>query len=145
MYLSFKHCLKPHLTPFLPFLTSIQAPFNPFKFVGNKAKGRTCAYQGVRNIRFPENLACFVFLKHVLRFALLPYYWQIPLIFLKPLFHQIRSIMDHLYGETHKKLYSRVLYLCSFYVLYVSFFYMYHLYVSTFHTRSFIKTCEVIK
>ena len=25
---------------------------------------RTCAYQGVRNVRFLENLACFVFLKH---------------------------------------------------------------------------------
>ena len=25
---------------------------------------RTCAYQGVRNVRFSENLACFVFLKH---------------------------------------------------------------------------------
>ena len=24
---------------------------------------RTCAYQGVRNVRFLENLACFVFLK----------------------------------------------------------------------------------
>ena len=24
----------------------------------------TCAYQGVRNLRFLENLACFVFLKH---------------------------------------------------------------------------------
>ena len=24
----------------------------------------TCAYQGVRNVRFSENLACFVFLKH---------------------------------------------------------------------------------
>ena len=23
-----------------------------------------CAYQGVRNVRFSENLACFVFLKH---------------------------------------------------------------------------------
>ena len=60
-------------------------------FVGNKAKGRiskqvfhenkarqifpknehflprhahTCAYQGVRNVRLSENLACFVFLKH---------------------------------------------------------------------------------
>ena len=50
--------------------------------VGNKAKGRiskrvfqenkvsqifrnfTCAYQGVRNVRFSENLTCFVFLKH---------------------------------------------------------------------------------
>ena len=50
--------------------------------VGNKAKGRiskrvfqenkvsqifrnfTCAYQGVRNVRFSGNLACFVFLKH---------------------------------------------------------------------------------
>ena len=28
---------------------------------GNKAE---CAYQGVRNVRFSENLACFVFLKH---------------------------------------------------------------------------------
>ena len=25
---------------------------------------RTCAYQGVRNVRFSENLMCFVFLKH---------------------------------------------------------------------------------
>ena len=25
---------------------------------------RTYAYQGVRNVRFPETLACFVFLKH---------------------------------------------------------------------------------
>ena len=25
---------------------------------------RTCAYQGVRNIRFSENLACLIFLKH---------------------------------------------------------------------------------
>ena len=25
---------------------------------------RTCAYQEVRNIRFSENLACFVLLKH---------------------------------------------------------------------------------
>ena len=25
---------------------------------------RTCAYQGVRNVRFSENLACFIFLKH---------------------------------------------------------------------------------
>ena len=62
------------------------------KFVGNKVKGqiskrvfqenkarqifrkanisyplirtRTCAYQGVRHVRFSENLTCFVFLKH---------------------------------------------------------------------------------
>ena len=49
-------------------------------FVGNKAKGRiskrlfqekkpqqstrTCAYQGLRNVHFSENLACFIFLKH---------------------------------------------------------------------------------
>ena len=51
------------------------------KFVGNKLKGRiskrlfqenkarqilrscACAYQGVRNVDFSENLACFVFLK----------------------------------------------------------------------------------
>ena len=62
-----------------------------WQFVGNKAKGRitkrvfqenkthqtfrknkyflapdTCAYQGVRNVRFSENLACCVFLKHPL-------------------------------------------------------------------------------
>ena len=30
---------------------------------------RTRAYQGIRNVRFSENLACFVFLKPVLRFA----------------------------------------------------------------------------
>ena len=27
-------------------------------------KIRTCAYQGVRNVRFSVNLACFVLLKH---------------------------------------------------------------------------------
>ena len=27
---------------------------------------RTCAYQGVRNVRFSENLACFIFLEHPL-------------------------------------------------------------------------------
>ena len=41
------------------------------KVVGNKVKGRilkrktntrTCAYQGVRNVRFSENLSCVVFL-----------------------------------------------------------------------------------
>ena len=64
----------------------------PWQFVGNKARGRisarvfqenkarqifrktnifyslirtrTCAYQGVKNVRFWENLACFVFLEH---------------------------------------------------------------------------------
>ena len=36
---------------------------------------RTCAYQRVRNVRFSENLAGFVLLKHPgFRFALLPYY-----------------------------------------------------------------------
>ena len=61
-----------------------------YEIVGNKAKGwtskrvlkqsapnfpktnifypvirtRACAYQGVRNVPFPENLACFVFLSH---------------------------------------------------------------------------------
>ena len=66
---------------------------NLLYFIGNKAKGRipkrvfqenkarqifpktiisypltrtlTCAYQGVRNNRFSENLACFVFLKRL--------------------------------------------------------------------------------
>ena len=31
---------------------------------------RTCAYQGVRNVCFSENLACFVFLKHP--------FWNLP-------------------------------------------------------------------
>ena len=31
---------------------------------------RTCAYQGVRNVRFSENLTCFVFLKHP--------FWDLP-------------------------------------------------------------------
>ena len=74
-----------------PFITS-GLIFIPPEFVGNKPKGRiskrvfqenkaaqifrktnisyplirTCsgAYQGVRNVRFLENLTCFVFLKH---------------------------------------------------------------------------------
>ena len=35
---------------------------------------RTCVYQGVRNVRFSENLACFVFLKHP--------FWDSPFCFL---------------------------------------------------------------
>ena len=74
-----------------PFITSGPI-FIPPEFVGNKPKGRiskrvfqenkaaqifrktnisyplirtsTCAYQGVRNVRFLENFTCFVFLKH---------------------------------------------------------------------------------
>ena len=42
--------------------------FADWQIVGNKAKRgiseRTCVYQGARNVRFSENLACFVFLKH---------------------------------------------------------------------------------
>ena len=38
---------------------------------------RNCAYQGVRNIRFRENLMCFVFVTPVLRFTFLPYYWRV--------------------------------------------------------------------
>ena len=50
--------------------------YSKMKFAGGKAKGRiskrvfqenkahACAYQGVRNVRFSENLACFVFLKY---------------------------------------------------------------------------------
>ena len=33
-------------------------------------KARTCAYEGVRNVFFPENLACSVFLKHP--------FWDLP-------------------------------------------------------------------
>ena len=36
---------------------------------------RTCAYQGVRNVHFSENLFCFLETP-VLRFVLLPYYRQ---------------------------------------------------------------------
>ena len=42
--------------------------------VGDKAKGwiskRTCAYQGAQNVRFSENLACFIFLEHP--------FWDLP-------------------------------------------------------------------
>ena len=84
----------------------ISEDFRSTKFVGNKTKGRiskrlfqenkarqifrkmkisypmihtrTCAYQGVRNVCFLENLAHFVFFETpVLRFALLPYYRRI--------------------------------------------------------------------
>ena len=37
---------------------------------GECVSGRTCAYQGVRNVRFLENLACFAFL--------LPPSWDLP-------------------------------------------------------------------
>ena len=46
------------------YRTYLYLSFIQVDFVGNK-----CVYQGVRNVRFSENLACFV-----LRFALLPYY-----------------------------------------------------------------------
>ena len=39
-------------------------------FQENKAHQSTCAYQGVRNFHFSENLACFVFLKHP--------FWDLP-------------------------------------------------------------------
>ena len=73
-------------------LRIFRLPSKGVQFVGNKAKGRIskrvfqehkarqisrktnistpppplppCAYQGVRNVRFPENVACFVILKH---------------------------------------------------------------------------------
>ena len=49
-----------------------RASDNKLVIVGNKLHIRLfliwplshCAYQGVRNVRFSENLACFVFLKH---------------------------------------------------------------------------------
>ena len=57
--------------------------------VGIKVKGRisqrwfsgkrtlcTCVYQGA-NVRFPENLACFVFLRPSFWFTLLPYHRQL--------------------------------------------------------------------
>ena len=34
------------------------------KFLTPLSRTRTCVYQGVRNVCFSENLACFVFLKH---------------------------------------------------------------------------------
>ena len=43
------------------------------KFSEKLTPTRTCAYQGVRNVRFSKNLACFVEIP-ALRFALLPYY-----------------------------------------------------------------------
>ena len=73
-------------------VTNYRGKFDPIfllSFVGNKAKGRiskrmfqenkarqilrktnisyphTCAYQGVRNVRFSRNLTSFVFLKHL--------------------------------------------------------------------------------
>ena len=45
----------------------LQLHFNhkrKLKFVGNKAKGRRCAYKRVRNVCFSENLACFVSSEH---------------------------------------------------------------------------------
>ena len=39
-------------------------------------RSRTYAYQGVRNVRFSENLTCCFLVTSVLRFARLPYYRQ---------------------------------------------------------------------
>ena len=62
------------------------------RFVGNKVKRaslkskranlRTCAYQGIRNVSFPGNLASFVFfVTTVLSFSLFPYYGRIGISF----------------------------------------------------------------
>ena len=45
-----------------------------------RTRKHKCAYQGVRNVRFSENLVCFVYLKHrfaIRPFALLPTNWFI--------------------------------------------------------------------
>ena len=45
------------------------------QFSGKRTFLNPCAYQGVRNVRFLDNLACSVFVEtSVLRFTLLPYY-----------------------------------------------------------------------
>ena len=42
---------------------------------------RTCAYQGVRNVRFSKNLTCFVFLKYLFWDSpFLPYYRRVSLV-----------------------------------------------------------------
>ena len=57
-------------------------------------KANTCTYQGVRNVRFSKNLACFVFIvTPVLRFILLPYYRRI----LRRLKGSIKHLVKELY------------------------------------------------
>ena len=54
---------------------------------------RQCAYQGVRNVCFPENLACFVFLKHP--------FWDSPFCFITDALWQsinFRTSAYFLYG-----------------------------------------------
>ena len=34
-------------------------------YMNGNIKNTRCAYHGVRNVRFSENLECFVFLKHL--------------------------------------------------------------------------------
>ena len=55
---------------------------NLYNIVGTK----TCAYQGVRNICFSENLACFVFLKHP--------FWDSP--FCLVVFAKLRACVPHI-------------------------------------------------
>ena len=44
------------------------------KIYFSRIRIRTCACQGVRNVSFSENLACFVFLEHPFWDSFLPYY-----------------------------------------------------------------------
>ena len=61
---------------------------------------RTCAYQGGRNVRFSENLACFVFLKHS--------FWDSPVCLITDdtqLFHRLVIPLTFLwvFGEIFEK------------------------------------------
>ena len=87
------------------------------EFVGNKAKGQIskrvfyenkarqilkktnifCAYQGVKNVRFQENLTCRFLETPVLRFALLPFYGRIVLVLFYTFSLQTRRILLRVY------------------------------------------------
>ena len=55
----------------------------------------TCVYQGVKNVCFSENLACFFFLETpVLRFTLLPYYQWNFICFYAQFYQNFRLFYD---------------------------------------------------
>ena len=60
---------------------------------GESQNGRTRAYQGVRNVHFSENLACFVFLKHP--------FWDSPIFFITEDFQFTPYGIIHLRNISH--------------------------------------------
>ena len=71
-----------------------------FYFLNSSVIRQTWAYQGVRNVRFWKNLACFVFLKHP--------FWDSPfcLITDELYLHHYENVMSRLFASIPRSIYN---------------------------------------